>query len=362
MNPKPPQATDSEQEEVERDREELREFIKSLDPQDITSGNWFTKLLTHALDSYTDKVDADWFKAKYPGVPADAIVDQRIKMAARYAAIEGGLSASAYSAAAMASILAPVVLPAAAVTVLVDVAYTARLQIHLAYDIAVLYRIPLDLDDPDDLWKLLRVAFTIQGAQAASEGLLKAVPAIVKPLVRTFYKGAAIEAGRALPVVGKYLLQRNVIKIGIPIIGVPLSVGINFYSTLLAGRHARAVFRNDARITEAADRLTTRTEHPQSMLWVAWMLIMADGKITDDEALLMKQLTKLANEKHGLTEEDLEQVIDIDKAEIWRRLDAEDGDLIDLMDVAQKTAEIDGDVNKLETAVLEELRHRYGTS
>jgi len=362
MNPKPIHATDSEREEVEQDRAELRDFVKSLDPQDIASGNWFTKLLAHALDSYTEKVNAEWFKAKYPGVPADAIVEQRIKMASRYAAIEGGLSAGAYSAAAMTAILAPITVPAAAASVLVDVAYTARLQIHLAYDIAVLYRVPLDLDDPDDLWKLVRIAFTIQGGQVAGEGLLKSVPAIVKPLVKAFYKGDVIKAGKALPVVGKHLLQRNVVKIGIPIVGVPLSVGINFYTTLLAGRHARAVFRNDARITEAADQITTRTKHPQSMLWVAWMLIMADGKITDDETLLMKQLTKLANEKHGLTEADLEDVIDIDKDDLWRRLDAEDGDLLDLIDVAQKTAEIDGDVNKFETAVLDELRHRYDAS
>lgn len=290
MNLKPPTASDVEREAVDRDRAEIRDFVKSLDPSDITSGSWFAKLLSQALDSYVKKVDAEWFRSKYSGVPADAIVDQRIKMAARYAAIEGGLSAGAYSGVAMAAFLAPVVLPAAAVTILVDVAYTARLQMHLAYDIAVLYQIPLDLTDPDDLWKLLRVAFTIKSTQVASEGLLKAVPAIVKPLVKAFYKGATIEAGKALPLIGKYLLQRNVIKIGIPIVGVPLSVGLNYYTTLLAGRHARAVFRNDARITEVADRLTERTQRPQSMLWVAWMLIMADGKVTDDEALLMKQL------------------------------------------------------------------------
>ncbi len=362
MNPKLSPKTDDEHEEVRRDREELRTFVRSLDAKDVASGNWFTKLLAHALDSYTNKVDADWFTAKYPGVPADAIVDQRIKMAARYAATEGGLAAGAYGAAAMAAILAPIAFPAAAASVLVDVAYTARLQIHLAYDISVLYRVPLDLDDPDDLWRLLRVAFTIQGAQVAGEGLLKSVPAIVKPIVRAFYKGDVIKAGKALPVVGEYLLQRNVIKIGIPIVGVPLSVGLNYFTTLIARKHARAVFRNDARITEAADRLTTDTEHPQSMLWVAWMLIMADGKISDDEALLMKRLTKLANEKHDLTEEDLERVIDIDKADMWRRLDAEDGDLRDLLDVAQKTAEIDGDVNKLEKAVLDEIRQRYSAS
>ena len=193
MNPKPVPSTDGEREEVQRDREEPRTFIKSLDPKDITSGNWFTKLLAHALDTYTDKVDADWFKAKYPGVPADAIVDQRIKMAARYAAVEGGLSAGAHGAAAMAAILAPVTVSAATASVLVDVTYTARLQIHLAYAIAVLYRVPLNLDDPNDLWKLLRVACNILGAQLAGEGLLKNVPAIVKPIVRAFYKGDVIK-------------------------------------------------------------------------------------------------------------------------------------------------------------------------
>jgi hypothetical protein len=45
-------------------------------------------------------------------------VDQRIKMAARYAALEGGLSASAYSAAVVATLgsaggASPVMLPAA---------------------------------------------------------------------------------------------------------------------------------------------------------------------------------------------------------------------------------------------------------
>lgn len=86
MNAKAIESTDEEREEVDRDREDLRDFIKSLDASDVASGNWFTKLLGHALDAYTVTVDAAWFKAKYPGVPADAIVDQRIKMAARYAA------------------------------------------------------------------------------------------------------------------------------------------------------------------------------------------------------------------------------------------------------------------------------------
>jgi len=89
---------------VERERAELREFVAGLSPDEIRSGAWFTKLCAQALDSYTDKVDWRYFQERYEGVPADAIVDQRIKMAARYAALEGGLSAGAYSAAIIATL------------------------------------------------------------------------------------------------------------------------------------------------------------------------------------------------------------------------------------------------------------------
>ena len=217
---------------VERERAELREFVAGLSPDEIRSGAWFTKLCAQALDSYTDKVDWRYFQERYEGVPADAIVDQRIKMAARYAAIEGGLSAGAYTAAIVATIgsaggASPVIVPAAFATVMVDVAFITRLQLRLAYDVAVLYRVPIDLSDPDDMWKLIRVAFTIKSGEAVREGVVKVVPLIVRPLIKRFYSRSVLTAAKALPVVGKFLLQRTVIKIGIPLVGVPLAVLLN---------------------------------------------------------------------------------------------------------------------------------------
>ncbi|MFJ9856974.1 hypothetical protein ACIRVN_05675 [Streptomyces albogriseolus] len=110
----------------------------------------------------------------------------------------------------------------------------------------------IDVYDPEDLWKLIRVAFTIKSGEAANKTVVKAVPMVVRPLVKKFYSGSVLTAGKALPVVGKHLLKRNVIKIGIPLVGVPLAVLLNRYTTLVAGRHARAVFRNEARIIELA--------------------------------------------------------------------------------------------------------------
>jgi hypothetical protein len=356
---------DAERTVVEDERADLREFVKALSPDDIKSGGWFTKLLAHALSAYTDKVTWQYFQERYEGVPADAIVDQRIKMAARYAAVEGGLSASAYTAAIAGTIgtlggASPITVTAAVATVVVDVAFVTQLQLRLAYDVAVLYRVPLDLSDPDDLWKLIRVAFTIKSGEVVREGVIKVVPAMMRPVIKSFYRGPVLAAAKGLPFVGKYLLQRNVIKIGIPVVGVPLAVVLNRYTTLLAGRHAQAVFRNEARVIELAEGLCKRSQHPQLMLWVAWLVIMADQKVSDHEALLMRHLVRLVRDQHQVVDEQLAHLVDVDPAEVWRRLDAEPGDVSDLVDVANRVAAVDGAVNARERAIISGLQDRCG--
>ncbi|MEU9071680.1 MULTISPECIES: hypothetical protein [Streptomyces] len=354
---------DAAQKAVENERAEVQAFIKELSADDVQSGRWFTKLSAQALSSYTDKVDWEYFQERHKGVPADAMVNRRIKMAARYAALEGGLSASAYTAAIAATIgsrggASPATVPAGFATMMIDVAFITRLQLRLAYDVAVLYRVPLDPSDPDDMWKLIEVAFTIKSGAAVREGVIKVVPALIRRVIKRFYSGAVLTAGKGLPFVGKYLLQRNVIKIGIPLVGVPLAVVLNRYTTVLAGRHAEAVFRNEARVIELAEELSERSRHPQLMLWVAWLVIKADQKIADDEALLMQHLVRLARDRHQVVDERLARLIDIDPAEVWRRLDAEPGDLSDLLGVADRVAAVDGAANAFERAVISELRGR----
>lgn len=354
---------EADREAVERERAELREFIKGLKPDDVKSGNWFTKLISQALSTYTNKVDWRYFQEKYKGVPADGIVEQRITMASRYAALEGGLSASAYSAAVATTIgsagaASPLALPAAAVTLMVDLTYITQLQLRLAYDISVLYRVPIDTNDPDDMWKLIRVALTIKSGELARGGASKSVPLVVRPLVKQFYSRNVITAAKGLPVVGKYLLQRNVIKVGIPLVGIPLTVVLNRYTTQVAGKHARTVFRNEARVIELADRLSSRTRHPQLMLWVAWLVITADNKISDDETLLMRHLTRIVRDLHGIVDDQLADVVEIDPDDVWKRLDAEPGDLSELLDVATRVATVDGDLTAGEKKVIAELEDR----
>lgn len=355
--------TDEEKQEFEKERSELREFVAGLSPDDLKSGNWFEKLIAHGLATYTRRATWEYFQVKYKGVPADAIVDQRIKMATRYAALSGGATASAYTGAVAATIgsaggASPVTVPAALVTLTVDLAFLTQLQLRLAYDIAVLYRVPIDVNDPDDMWKLIRVAFTIKGGEVVGEGLLKLVPGALRVVVKKFYSGVVLTAAKGLPYIGKYLLQRTVIKIAIPLVGIPLAIGINFYTTLIAGKHARGIFRNEARVIELAERLCEQSRHPRLMLWVAWLVVTADTSISDDEALLMRHLVTLVRDQHEVVDEQLAQLIDVDQAEVWRRVEAETGNLEDVVDAAGRVAGVDGEVNIHEQAVLRELRER----
>lgn len=361
--PNPDATDDADRKAVQAEQDKLRAFVKTLSLDEIRSGNWFEKLLVQALGTYTKNVDWKYFEKKYTGVPVDAIVDQRIKMAARYASIEGGLTAGAYSAAIIATLgsggaASPLTVPGAVVSFVVDASYLTQLQLRLAYDISVLYRVPLDPEDPDDLWKLIRVAFTIKAGSIASDGVLKVVPAAVRYFVKRYFSGAVLSAAKGLPFMGKFILQRTVIKIAIPGVSVPIAAGMNYWSTRVVGGHARSVFRNEARVIEVAENLTVHSRHPQLMLWVAWLVIMVDGKISDEEALLIRHLVKKVLERHQIVDKQLAELIDVAAADVWRRIEDEPGDLSDITAMADLVARIDSDPNAKEAKLLADLRER----
>ncbi|MEU5341081.1 MULTISPECIES: hypothetical protein [unclassified Streptomyces] len=353
---------DTDREAVEQERARLREFVQGLSADDIKSGGWFTKLCAQALRSYTEKATWEYFQQKYKGVPADGIVGRQIQLAAKNAMIQGGITSSLYTGTIAVTIgslggASSVAVPAGVVTFMVDLTYITQLQMRLAYDIAVIYRIPLDMDDPEDMMKLVRVAFGIKAGEVARGGM-KFVPGLVRQVLKKYYSGPVLAAAKSLPFVGKHLLQRNIIKFGIPGVGIPLTILVNRYTTVAAGRHAKSVFRDEAEVIELADTLIRRTRHPRLMLWVSWLVINADDKIADTERLLFQRLTRLARERHQVDDEQLADVVTIDPDEVWHRIDAEPGDLSDVVYAAQRVATVDGDLNAHEKALIDELRDR----
>ena len=351
-----------ERELVEGELQRIKAFAQTLSLDDLKGGSWFAKLMTFSLARYVEKVDADYFRAKYPYLPPDAVVDARIQLAARYAGIEGGLSASAYTGAVAATIgsgggASPVTVPGAVASFAVDLLFVTQIQLRLAYDIAVLYGVPLDLDDPEDVWKLIRVAFVVKSGEMGRGAASKGVPAILRPLLKKIFSGSTLATAKSLPVVGKYLLQRNIIKFAIPVASVPISTGVNYWSTKIAGRHATRIFRQEAKISEAARRMTDRTHLHDELVWVLWLISTVDGPARDDERRLIHDVTSILYEleKDVPALEELREVIDLEPSVVWARVDAAFGDRAGLYDAAVLTAVIDGKVSASELTALSHL-------
>jgi tellurite resistance protein len=361
------QSTSSEREQVRHELGRLQKFAQGLRLDEVRHGTWFSKLVRNFLDQYVRDVDAAYFQREYPGLPADAVVQARIDRAARYAGIEGGLSAGAYTGLVAATLgsggaASPLTLPGAGASFVLDLLYVSQLQLKLAYDIAVLYRFPLDLEDPEDLWKLIRIAFVIKGGEAGRGLVGKGAPALVRPVLTRIYGWGTLGAARSLPAVGKYLLQRNIMKFTIPAVGVPLSMAVNRWSTRSAGAYAVRVFRREAAVVEAARRMAEVTRHPAELVWVLWMVIKADGLVHEHERLLLKQVTgRLGDPESELAAlSELERTVDLQRNRVWPLLEAAVGDLRPLYDAAVEAAAVDGKINVNELAVLRRLAGHCG--
>ena len=72
-----------------------------------------------------------------------------------------------------------------------------------------------------------------------------------------------------------------------------------------SGRHARGVFRKEAHTIEVAKNLTQQTKHPDCLLWVGWLVTMADKKTSEDEASLLRHLVHFLEERHQVVDDDL---------------------------------------------------------
>lgn len=357
---------------VKREVARIREFVSTLSMDDLKSGNWFVKLLAFSLSQYVTQVDAAYFKEKYPNLPPDAIVDARIKMAANYAAIEGALSSSAYTGAIAATIgsgggASPLTLPAGGVSFVIDLSYTSYLQLRMTHDISVLYGIPLDLNDPDDTWKLVRLAFGIKVGETARGVAMKGLPAFIRPVVKKIFSGSTLVAVKSLPVVGKHLLQRSIIKFTIPGVTIPVTTAVNRWTAKAAGTHAKNMLRREAQIIEASQRIVDQAENVEAVLAALWWIVNIDNVVQDEERLLLHYLTVSAErgakngEEYQQYIESFKRQIEVDEEDLWARISqiSEEG-APKLYQAAVIASAVDGKISKQELELLELLAERLG--
>ena len=362
-----PDAPAVDKAEVKSEIDKVKQFLSGTTVEDFKSGDWFAKLIGFALSRYSNEVDAEYFRRKYPDLPADAIADARIALAARYASLEGGLTATAYTGAIAATIgsaggASPLSLPAGALSFVTDLSFTSVLQLRLAYDLSVIYRVPLNLDDPEDLWKLIRVAFLIKSGEGASKFVTTSIPSVVRPIVKKIFSKGTLTTVKSLPVVGKYLLQRNLIKFAIPGVTIPLSTAVNHWTTAAAGRYAKTMFRREARIIEEVDRIDARLSNHDVALWALYLIMQADKQTTAEESLYLHHLTRAARARgiDSTVMQAFTQSIEVKADDVWSKIDrlTDAAEKSAIYDAAMLATAVDGKASEKELVLLQKLAQR----
>lgn len=349
---------------VEKELAEIWEAINSEDfrtfVNNIKSGSWFPELLSSALRTYALKATPEFFANKYPGLPPDAVVDRQVELAQRYAAICGGVTQAAYVAAISATIgtqggSSPVAVPAAFTAIAVDMLYLTKLQLRLAYDMSVLYGKPADIDDPEDLYELLSVAFGIKATEFVQGAINKAVPEVTRQGVKAVAKGSTLVWLKELPLIGKYLLQRNIIKFAF-LVGVPIAIGMNYWSTGAVASAARQIYRDKALATEKAKDLLGILPDHELLISVVWAATRADGSTRAEEMWLLKDMVIFADEAAGGEGKGFDLGVDVDIESLCAKAAAlGQDDRNNLFEAACLAMTIDRKVPKKEKEFLENL-------
>lgn len=233
----------------------------------------------------------------------------------------------------------------------------------MVYDISVLYGIPFDLDDPADTWKLVKLAFGIKAGEAAGGALTKGLPAFIRPAVKRIFSGPTLKTMTSLPVVGRYLLQRNIVKFTIPGVTIPVTTAVNRWTTKAVGSHAKDLLRREARIIEAAKGLVDGAADAGALLTVTWWAINLSAPINDVELLLLHHLTERASLKSGNQAflERFRRKIEVDENDLWDAVSQTPRDHAQqLFRAAVMACVVDGKANKRELEFLAALAGRLG--
>ena len=177
--------------------------MKSSEPPKEKFGNWFWRFLSNVLQSYSRNVNLEFFQRKYPRLPVEVVAKRRIKGASNWAGLIGFISGAVISAAGAAAVVeivstvasgftaSPITLPALLITAPVgiltfagEVAVLIRLQLHLAYDLFVLYSLPVNTEDPEQMQEIVAVAFGIKSTEVAGQAIQKIIPQLAPTLLR----------------------------------------------------------------------------------------------------------------------------------------------------------------------------------
>lgn len=220
-------------------------------PEAFKSGSWLLRIIQHSFRSYYSKANEEYFRAKYPDLDADQIAKKLISVASQNTAVLGVVVGAAVSADEIAALVTaggggvgiPAAIAIAGGAIAAEAVVLVRFQLQLVANLAKLYGVPLDPDDPEDI--LLILAFAVGGSAAEEAGKLgaKIGGKLTEKMIRKYVAKDVLKAVKSLGrKIGIKILQRTIIKYAVPLASMAIGGAWNYFATKAVGKTARKHF------------------------------------------------------------------------------------------------------------------------
>jgi uncharacterized protein (DUF697 family) len=276
-----------------RDEElgQLRSAARQMGVAKLRDGTWFRRIVASHVKKHGASVTSDHWDRKYPGLDTEARARKQIAVVARGAAVTGAVASLGASTGELLSLFteglaAPVGVPATLVSMALEAAYTALLQIDLVCDLASIYGVPFDPDDVGEVATLFGLALGMKldkdGAKEreAPPGEDDGVPTgLTARLIE-------LEDGEIATRIGRKLLEESIVKNIVPVLGVGIAARWNYVGTRRIAAAARKYVRYRRVLGDALAKLDlSAITDPAVLLAGVWLLATVDGEAGHEEVM-----------------------------------------------------------------------------
>lgn len=278
---------------VSSELEEAKEFAKSLNIDEVKSGQWFIALLHKVIQAYNHNARAEYFQNKYPGLPPDDIADTLTSITVKYATIAGGITGAAATTSQIAALSSVgMTIPIMLGAIGAEMICLAHIQMKLVLDLSVIYDLQLDPDDPEDILMIFGYALGVAPTEILGKGLQVAARSGTQNAIKKYISKGTLKAVQAFAKkIGFKILQRTIIKYAVPVASTVVGSSYNYVTTKSIGKVAKSHLRNRGKVTDELRVLVSR-QNTYNVAFPAAVMYMAqiDGQLTVKKKELYRAL------------------------------------------------------------------------
>jgi hypothetical protein len=219
------------------------------------SGEWLFYLIQRSFKEHWHAASAEAFHLQFPGCDQDRIARKLIARAAKDASAIGAVTGAIVSADEIATLLtageALIGLPAniaiAVGSVAAELILFLRIQLRLIAQLARLYGVPLDVEDPGEVLSIIAVAAGGAAARDISDYGIGIGGSAARASVKRLFSDHRVQLLKLISAkAGKHMLRRSLLKNALAVASIGVGAGSNYFAMKSIGRLAMHHFRHHA--------------------------------------------------------------------------------------------------------------------